>query len=413
MRIYLKYIIPKVEGYDDSSVVEKVLEKSKIVVGVPSRNTVHTIGYVLKMVVEGLEKYYRGTDKAIIVCDGLSSDGTIDVVNVIRKHSATPIVLVPNLRAPGKGSAVRTIIELTSELSSADVLVLVDSDLRSITPEWIPLLAETARKYGYATPLYIRHRYDATITNFIARPLTTMAYGIDIHQPIGGDFGLSRKLVDLLADNYLWTSNPWTQLFGVDIFITHTALANNVGVGEALLKAKIHEAKDPAKNLKKMFIEVTGTLFTVLVEYEDKWTNIRRERIHKPPVEAEPSIPDIRPWEVKVEFKKALLEFLNGLEKYSHLYTKYLGDHAKHLYEMKNGIDTENWIHILSKVYKYFKNTTKFKDRLLLLDSLYHLWQGRLYNYYNTVKDLSEEKVEELLEKEALSFWNARQLFIT
>ncbi len=413
MKIYLKYILPKVEGYDDFSVVGKVLEKSKIVVGIPSRNTVHTIGYVLKMVVEGLEKYYGDADKAIIVCDGLSSDGTIDVVNVIRKHLATPIVLVPNLRAPGKGSAVRTIIELTSELSSADVLVLVDSDLRSITPEWIPLLAETARKYGYATPLYIRHRYDATITNFIARPLTTMAYGVDIHQPIGGDFGLSRKLVDLLADNYLWTSNPWTQLFGVDIFITHTALANNIGVGEALLKAKIHEAKDPAKNLKKMFIEVTGTLFTVLVEYEDKWTNIRRERIHKPPVEAEPSIPDIRPWEVKVEFKKALLEFLSGLEKYSHLYMKYLGDHAKHLHELKNGIDTENWIHILSKAYKYFKNTTKFKDKLLLLDSLYHLWQGRLYNYYNTVKDLLEEEVEELLKKEALSFWNARQLFTT
>ncbi len=413
MKIHLKYIFPKVEGYDDFKIVERTLEKSKIVVGIPSRNTVHTIGYVLKMVVEGLDKYYESTDKAVIVCDGLSDDGTIDVVNVLRKYSTVPIILVPNLRAPGKGSAVRTIIELTSQLSSADVLVLVDSDLRSITPEWIPLLSETARKYGYATPLYTRHKYDATITNFVARPLTTMAYGVDVHQPIGGDFGLSRKLVDLLADSYLWTSNPWTQLFGVDIFMTHTALANNINVGEALLKAKIHEAKDPAKNLKKMFIEVTGALFTVLVEYEDKWASIGRRSIHKPPVETQPPVPDVRPWEVKVEFRRALLEFLNGLDKYGDLYTKYLGDYTERLYNMKNGIDTENWIYILSKAYSYFKNTTRFKDKVLLLNSLYHLWQGRLYNYYNMVKDLPEEQVEELLEKESLAFWNARQLFTT
>ncbi len=413
MKASLRYVFPKVEGYDDFKITGKILEKSRIVVGIPSRNTVHTIGYVLKMVIEGLNKYYENIDKAIIVCDGLSDDGTVDVVNVIRKYTTVPVVLVPNLRAPGKGSAVRTIIELTSQLSSADVLVLVDSDLRSITPEWIPLLGETARKYGYATPLYIRHKYDATITNFVARPLTTMAYGVDIHQPIGGDFGLSRKLVDLLADSYLWTSNPWTQLFGVDIFMTHAALANNVGVGEALLKAKIHEAKDPAKNLKKMFIEVTGALFTVLVEYEDKWTSIERKSIHKPPVETQPPVPDVKPWEVKVEFRRALQEFQNGLDKYGDLYTKYLGDYAKHLYSMKNGIDTKDWIYILSKAYNYFKNSTRFKDKILLLNSLYHLWQGRLYNYYNMVKDLSEEQVEELLEKESLAFWSARQLFTT
>jgi len=51
---------------------------------------------------------------------------------------------------------------------------------------------------------------------------------------------------------------------------------------EAYLKTKIHEAKGPAKKLKGMFIEVTGSLYSSLIEYSGKWTNIERYTIKKP-----------------------------------------------------------------------------------------------------------------------------------
>ncbi len=96
----------------------------------------------------------------------------------------------------GKGAALRTIFEIAAALD-VQALVVVDSDLRSIVPEWIELLAGPILKGGYdfVAPLYVRHKFDGTITNTVTYPLTRALYGYRIRQPIGGDFGVSGDLV--------------------------------------------------------------------------------------------------------------------------------------------------------------------------------------------------------------------------
>ena len=96
----------------------------------------------------------------------------------------------------GKGAALRTIFEIAAQLN-VQALVVVDSDLRSIVPEWIELLAGPILKGGYdfVAPLYARYKYDGTITNTVTYPLTRALYGHRIRQPIGGDFGVSGDLV--------------------------------------------------------------------------------------------------------------------------------------------------------------------------------------------------------------------------
>ena len=78
---------------------------------------------------------------------------------------------------------------------------MVDSDLRSITPEWIELLlAPVLRdRCDFVAPLYLRHKYDGTITNSIVYPLTRSLYGKEVRQPIGGDFGFSGRLAVALS----------------------------------------------------------------------------------------------------------------------------------------------------------------------------------------------------------------------
>ena len=119
----------------------------------------------------------------------------------------------------GKGAALRTIFEIAAALD-VQALVVVDSDLRSIVPEWIELLAGPILKGGYdfVTPLYARYKYDGTITNTVTYPLTRALYGHRIRQPIGGDFGVSGDLVRhyLAADD--WTDD--VSKFGIDIWMT-------------------------------------------------------------------------------------------------------------------------------------------------------------------------------------------------
>jgi len=174
----------------------------------------------------------------------------------------------------GKGTAVRALFEVAHELK-VKAMVMVDSDLRSIVPEWIELLAGPILKGGYdfVTPLYSRYKYDGTITNNIAYPLTRALYGARIRQPIGGDFAVSGDLVSRYLE--LDTFDDLTARFGIDVWMTHSAINEGFAVCQARLGAKIHDAKDPASDLGPMFRQVVGTLFGLAARYEDRWLRVR------------------------------------------------------------------------------------------------------------------------------------------
>ncbi len=127
--------------------------------------------------------------------------------------------------------------------------------------------------YDYVTPLYARYKYDGTITNNIAYPLTRALYGARIRQPIGGDFGVSGDLVSRYLE--LDTFDELTARFGIDIWMTHSAINEGFAVCQARLGAKIHDAKDPAGDLGPMFRQVVGTLFKLAGRYEDRWLRVR------------------------------------------------------------------------------------------------------------------------------------------
>jgi len=405
--------IPYVVGYDDPEVVVNAVSKAKVVVGIPSKDVAHTIAYVIHNVAKGLTKYFSGVDSVIVVSDGLSSDGTKDVVKVIRDYISVPTYILPNVRAPGKGSAIRLLVELVSNYSDADALILLDSDLRSITPEWVAQLINGAMDYGFVAPKYLRDRYDATITNFIARPLTSATYGIDISQPIGGDFGLCKSLVNELARSELWVSNPWVSLFGVDIFITHTALAKGFKVCEANLGVKIHEAKDPSKALKNMFVEVVGSLITLLAEYSDYWVRREVRKLIKPPVINEPQVPPMKPWGIKVSTEGVIKSFREGLRMYLSTYEHVLNRELLNyiINELiSKGLDREVWFRVIVEYIGSFLRRQSIGYRTELLKSLIPLWMGRLLNYINEVKGLSDDEVQEVLNEEVMTFVKGRNL---
>ena len=102
-------------------------------------------------------------------------DTTVDLESILidRKADQFRKFVTPYHGIPGKGSAFRTIFEIARDLN-VKACAVVDSDLRSITPEWIELLIKPVLEdhYDYVSPYYMRHKYDGTITNSIVYPLT-------------------------------------------------------------------------------------------------------------------------------------------------------------------------------------------------------------------------------------------------
>ena len=257
---------------------------AEIVVGIPSYNNARTIGHVLQAAQAGLAKYFPGLRSAVLNSDGGSRDGTQEVVRqaglgdvelLLLSHPVFPIhrFTFPYRGIPGKGSAFRCIFR-AAEMLGARACAVVDSDLRSITPEWIQLLLEPVLQRGvdYVAPYYLRHKYDGTITNSIVYPLTRALYGLRVRQPIGGDFGLSGRLASHYLTRPVWETD--VARYGIDIWMTTTAVCEEFRVCQAFLGAKIHDAKDPGADLSDMLVQVVGTVFSLMETYEVVWAGV-------------------------------------------------------------------------------------------------------------------------------------------
>ncbi len=266
------------------------ISRADILVGIPSYNNAATIGHVVRMAAEGMVKYFPDMKPVLINSDGGSPDGTRQVVLDTPVPQGVGVIATEYQGIPGKGSAFRAVFEVARALG-VRACVVVDSDLRSITPEWIELLAGSIVKEGcgYVTPFYIRHKYDGTITNNICYPLTRMLYGLEVRQPIGGDFGFSADLLDHYLGQDVWETD--VARFGIDIWMTTTAINVEARVCQAHLGVKIHDAKDPAAALGPMFRQVVGTLFGMMAKYEANWkqvTGCRPAPMYGEPKKVEP-----------------------------------------------------------------------------------------------------------------------------
>ena len=260
------------------------IKETEIIVGIPSFNNAKTIGHVVRAVQAGLTKYFPERRAVIVNSDGGSTDGTVEVVQhtaiddfdaILVKHRKDPILKIttPYHGLPGKGSAFRTIFEIAHSLK-AKACIVVDSDLRSITPEWVELLVTPifVKDYDFVAPLYLRHKYDGTITNSIIYPLTRALYGKRVRQPIGGDFGFSGTLASFYLSQDVWDTD--VAKYGIDIWMTTTAMANGFRICQSFLGAKIHDPKDPGADLSAMLYQVVGAAFDLMDQYPDKWREI-------------------------------------------------------------------------------------------------------------------------------------------
>ena len=255
-----------------------------LLVGIPSYNNADTIAHVVRAAAAGLAKYFPGRPAVIVNSDGGSDDGTADVVArtelaspsaILVSHPVSPVhkILTPYHGIPGKGSAFRTVFAIAEKLQ-AKACAVVDSDLRSITPEWFELLLGPimAHDFDYVAPMYLRHKYDGTITNSIVYPLTRALYGREVRQPIGGEFGFSGRLASHYIAKPVWETD--VARFGIDIWMTTTAIADGFKVCESFLGAKIHDPKDPGAELAAMLVQVVSAVFDLMETYEDRWKEV-------------------------------------------------------------------------------------------------------------------------------------------
>lgn len=409
----------------DPSVDERLrpIAPVDLVVGIPSYNNARTIGHVVRAAVAGLAKYFPDARSVIVNSDGGSTDGTPDVVRsaelgspgaILVRHPLAPVhkIVAPYHGIPGKGSAFRTIFAIAERLR-AQACAVVDADLRSITPEWIqwllgPIVAEG---FDFVAPLYLRHKYDGTITNAIVYPLTRALYGRDVRQPIGGEFGVSARLAAHLAAKPVW--DTYVARFGVDIWMTTTAIADDFRVCQAFLGAKIHDAKDPGADLADMLVQVVGAVFDLMERYTDRW--MRTERVEEVPLFGFPHGVGLEPVHVNVDRMRAI--FRQGARDLVEVWRRVLApdtlDAVVRLAASDDPAaryDDALWVRTVYDFALAYHRLVFVADQVLR--SLVPLYLGRTASFVDEVADLDADQVEARIRSLADRFWYDRPYLV-
>jgi hypothetical protein len=389
---------------------EKVrrLGEADILVGIPSYNNAETIGHVVRAVNAGLAKYFPGARSVLVNSDGGSSDGTQEVVNrtaadlhamfIGDRQSPLHKIITPYHGIPGKGSAFRTIFEIARRLK-AKACAVVDSDLRSITPEWIELLIRPVleEQYDYVAPYYLRHKYDGTITNSIVYPLTRALYGQRIRQPIGGDFGFSGRLADHYLDKHVWESE--VAKFGIDIWMTTEAIASGARVCQSFLGAKIHNPKDPAADLSAMLVQVLGAVFALMEEHAGIWSVLRGSN----PVKLFGFQYEVGVEPVNVNVDRMIASFRQGLTDLGAIWDQMLSSETmKQLRSLGTAspqefrIQDDLWAHVVYDAAVAYHERVMPRDHLL--KAFTPLYLGRTATFVLETQALTSAEAEDRIE---------------
>ena len=136
-------MIYPINGY--SIKMEKEPKEVDIIVGIPSLNEADNIAFVAHQVATGLKKYFPTHSAIIINVDNNSGDGTKEAFLNAETGSIQKKYISTGKAVVGKGNNMRNLFVEVIQLKAKAVIV-VDADLKSITPEWVKTLATP--RYG-------------------------------------------------------------------------------------------------------------------------------------------------------------------------------------------------------------------------------------------------------------------------
>lgn len=241
-----------------------------------SCNEAEHIDLVVKKASTGLKKFFPDFTAVMVNCDTASPIGTKEAF--FAAECETPRIYIPQARGDnGRGGNLRNAFAMASELSSKAV-ALLDANLVSIKTTWIKSLVDPIinRSIEYVSPLYVRQKLDAPLTNGLVYPMMRALFGRRVFQPISIDHAFSGRV------NQLFLKNNWDdddRGYRADMKMLYTVINNQIPICQSFMAHPRLSALDQLdQGLSKTFGYTIKSLFDLMIETSGFWKSVKRSR---------------------------------------------------------------------------------------------------------------------------------------
>jgi predicted GH43/DUF377 family glycosyl hydrolase len=252
----------------------------EVVVGVPFHDEDDTLPAVVRTARQGLKAAGLAARSAVLVVGSQAGARALERARAVaaedREIPVHGFILGAGLE--GRGWCARALMVAAEAVKAP--LVLLNPDLvpqpdggdrpgRGFSPGWVGRLLSAVRERGrdLALARFTRHPLAHPVESLLASPVLIGAFGVRIRQPMPGVCALSPRMVR----KCLTTTDSWSQetgTYGVDLWLTCRALAEECAVGEVPLG--LASFRHDVGRLKTIFRQVTHVLFQQ-IETEERW----------------------------------------------------------------------------------------------------------------------------------------------
>jgi hypothetical protein len=193
--------------------------------------------------------------------------------------------------------------------------------------------------------------------------------------------------------------------FGIDIWMTTTAVANGFKICQAFLGAKIHDPKDPASDLSAMLHQVVSSVFNLMEEYQPVWQKVAGSE----PVTTFGFVYSVGLEPIQVNLDKMIEKFRLGVRELNDFYRSFLPQ--EQIAFLKSLADApgvsfrfpdSEWVRIIYHFAVAFHRKIMSPEHLI--KSLTPLYIGKVASFVIETWESTAEEVEKRLEDLCLAY---------
>lgn len=159
----------------------------------------------------------------------------------------------------------------------APACALLEPMPRALDPAWLRSLLEPVLSGGVdlVAPAYARGRLEGVLVTGIVYPLTRALFGHRLHQPLGREIVISRRLAEVLLRDEEWRTDPGHA--GGDLWVVTKALLAESTVAQVFLGPRPLQRPQP-EDPPALLARILGTIFHEMEVHARRWQRVKGSR---------------------------------------------------------------------------------------------------------------------------------------